>query len=85
MNGALFLQKRSRRHMARLLEQYETLVVPHLPAEARSQSERFKGVARDTLKEFTGDACDVVDAVSNGMEINGAAVELRDRIARGAS
>lgn len=66
--------------MARLLEQYEALVAPHLPSDARGASEQFKGIARDTLKELTGDGCDVIEAVANGQEINGLAIELRDRV-----
>lgn len=66
--------------MARLLEAYEAHVAPHLPPDARQESEAFKGMARDTLKDFTADALDVVGAMEGGQEINGAAVELRDRV-----
>lgn len=66
--------------MARLMEQYEALVAPHLPPEAHGDSEAFKGIARDTLKEMTGDGCDVIEAVQNGEVINEAAVQVRDRV-----
>lgn len=66
--------------MARMLEQFEALVAPHLPADARHDSERFKGIARDELKELTNEACDVIEAAEGGFEINGAAVDIRDRI-----
>lgn len=80
MDGAAFLQKRTKRHMARLLEQYERLVAPHLSSEAHGNSEAFKGIVRDTLKEMTGDGCDVIEAVQNGEQINEAAVQVRDRL-----
>lgn len=80
MNGALFVQRRSKRHMARLMEQYERLVEPHLPPEARADSQTFKGCARDVIKEMTGEASDVLDALETGMEINELAVQMRDQV-----
>lgn len=81
MNGALFLQHRSRRHMARLLEQFEALVEPHLTGpKAKEDAKAFKGVARDLVKEMVGDASDVMDALGSGQEINGHAVSIRDRV-----
>lgn len=79
MNGSLFLQKRSKRHMARLMEAFETMVVPHLQPSANGDVDRFKGMARDTIKNLTSDGCDVIDALQNGEVINEAAAELRER------
>lgn len=81
MNGALFLQKRSRRHMARVMEHYEKFVEPHLKDDlARSDSDKFKGCLRDVIKELTSDGTDIIEAVQNGEEINGIAIEMRDRL-----
>jgi hypothetical protein len=66
--------------MARLMEQFEALIEPHLPPGARTDSAKFKGIARDTIKEFAGDASDVYDALASGQEVNGVAVELRDQV-----
>lgn len=78
MNGAAFLDKRGKRHMARLLEQYERL-------HPGQQSETFKAIARDVIRELTSDARDVIEAMESGTELNGVAVELRDRIGVGRS
>lgn len=84
MNGALFLQQRSKRHMARLMQGFEEMILPHLPAEGRRDVERFKGLARQTIQELTGDGCDVIGATERGEEINGYAVDIRDQATTGA-
>jgi hypothetical protein len=80
MNGALFLQKRGKRHMARTLEQFETLVAPHLTGEASRDGDRFKAIVRDSIKELVNEGSDIIDALAEGQEINGVAVALKDRI-----
>jgi hypothetical protein len=80
VNGALFLQKRSRRHMARALEGYERLIGPLVPSSARGHEEEFKALLRDTIKDLASDGCDVIEATQRGEEINGYAVDVRDRI-----
>jgi hypothetical protein len=80
VNGSLFLQKRSRRHMARALEGYERLIAPTLPASARGHEEEFKALLRDTIKDLTSDGCDVIEATRRGEEINGYAIDVRDQI-----
>lgn len=86
MNGSLFLQKRGKRHMARLMKHFEDLVEPHLSgAKAAGDAERFKVIARDTLKELTNDGCDIIEAAEKGEEINGFAAEIRDRVNTGAA
>jgi hypothetical protein len=80
VNGSLFLQKRSRRHMARALEGYERLIGPLVPATARRHEEEFKALLRDTIKDLTSDGCDVIEATRRGEEINGYAVDVRDQI-----
>lgn len=74
MNGAVFIDKRGKRHMARALEAYEKA--------HPDGSEKFKAILRDEFKELIGDARDVIEAVTQGHEINGYTVELRDRAGR---
>jgi hypothetical protein len=74
MDGAVFIDKRGKRHMARALEAYEKA--------HPSGSDKFKAILRDEFKELIGDARDVIDATREGQEINGYAVELRDRAGR---
>lgn len=81
MNGALFLQKRGKRHMARTLEQFENLVAPHLTGDrANREGERFKAIVRDSIKELVNEGSDIIDALGEGQEINGVAVALKDKI-----
>jgi hypothetical protein len=74
MNGCDFVDKRGKRHMARALEAYER--------EHPNGSDKFKAILRDQFKELVGDARDVIESIENGMEMNGFAVELRDRNGR---
>lgn len=67
--------------MARLMEEYEKRVEPHLTGQrAKADSEQFKRAMRDEIKELTADGCDVIDALGQGQELNGAAIALRDQI-----
>lgn len=62
--------------MAQILEGFEEMIEPHLPAEAAGQIQAFKGLVRMRLDALAHDAGDLL---SLG-EVNGVAQEMRDRL-----
>lgn len=76
MDKAGFVHKRKKRYMAQLLEDFEEHVEPHLSAEIATN---FKGMVRRKLHALALDACEII-SLAPGEEINGAVIELRDRM-----
>lgn len=76
MDKANFVHRRKKRYMAQLLDEFESQVQPHLPIEV---AERFKGTVRRKLHALAIDACEIIN-LQPGEELNGAVIELRDRM-----
>lgn len=62
--------------MAQILDEFEEKIQPHIPRQA---AEDFKGIVRQKLHALALDACDLI-ALKPGEQVNGAAIELRDRL-----
>lgn len=62
--------------MAQLLEEFERTIQPLIPEE---QAQEFKALARRKLNALAVDAIDLMKL--GDMAINGAAQDIRDRIA----
>ncbi len=75
MDRAGFILRRKRRYLAQILEAFEQQIEPHLPPEAAGDIQSYKGLVRMRLDALARDAADVV-----GVEVNGAAQEIRDRL-----
>lgn len=76
MDKVALVHKRKKRYMAQLLDDFERDCEPHLPVEV---AEIFKGTVRRKLHALALDACEVM-TLKPGEAINGAFIELRDRI-----
>jgi hypothetical protein len=76
MDKVALVHKRKKRYMAQILDQFEQEVEPHLPSDV---AENFKGTIRRKLHALALDACEVM-TLKPGEAINGAFIELRDRI-----
>lgn len=76
MDKAAFVHKRKKRYMAQLLDEFEASVESHLPDEVARD---FKGIVRRKLHALALDACEVIN-LKPDEEINGAMIELRDKL-----
>lgn len=79
MDKQEYVHRRKKRYMAQLLEDFEKNVQPHLPPDV---AEDFKGMTRRKLHALALDACEIIH-LKPGEEMNGVAVELRDRLGAG--
>lgn len=64
--------------MAQILEAFEEMIQPHLPADAAGDIQGFKGLVRQRLKALADDASDLLSL--DGGAINGVAQEQRDKL-----
>lgn len=76
MDKQEYVHRRKRRYMAQILEMFEELCEPHLPRDA---AQDFKGTVRRKLHAFAIDV-NQVTSLQPGEEMNGVAVDLRDRV-----
>lgn len=76
MDKAYFVHRRKKRYMAQLLEEFEKDVEPLIPTEV---ADKFKGTVRRKLHALSLDACEII-SLQPGEELNGAVIELRDRM-----
>lgn len=76
MDKANFVHRRKKRYMAQLLEDFEKNVEPLIPSDVAAQ---FKGTVRRKLHALALDACEII-SLQPGEELNGAVIELRDRM-----
>lgn len=76
MDKAAWVHRRKKRYMAQALEEFDRLALPLLPPEV---SDNVKGIFRRKMHALALDACEII-ALKPGEEINGAVVELRDRL-----
>lgn len=76
MDKQEYVHRRKRRYMAQILEAFEEIVEPHIP---RGASQDFKGTVRRKLHAFAIDVNQVI-SLEPGEELNGVAVDLRDRV-----
>lgn len=78
MDGAALVDKRRKRYLAQLLEAFEDLVEPQTTdADAVAT---FKGLVRAKMNALAVDAIETMNLVLSGQEVNGAAIELADRL-----
>lgn len=84
MDLKAYIHRRRKRYMAKILAQFEETLEPKLRRAGvpEDEIENFKGYVRQKMNALAVDICQVVD-LKPGEEINGAAVELRDRITSG--
>lgn len=76
MDKAHYVHRRKKRYMAQLLEEFEKTIEPLIP---RDVADKFKGTVRRKLHALALDACEIISLKPNE-ELNGAMVELRDRM-----
>lgn len=76
MDKAYFVHRRKKRYMAQLLEEFERDIEPLIPSDT---ADKFKGTVRRKLHALALDACEII-SLAPGEELNGAMVELRDRM-----
>jgi hypothetical protein len=79
MDRAGWLQQRRRRYLARILQDFETLIEPLLPDPGNKGVVRFKASVRAKLNALAVDAIDVYTETERGIQINAHAQELKDR------
>lgn len=78
MDRAQYIQKRRKKYLAQVLEEFEDQILSLLPANADAEAiENFKGLVR---RKFNALAVDAIDVMNLDGEINGFAVETRDRL-----
>jgi hypothetical protein len=78
MDRAHYIQKRRKKYLAQVLEEFETVIVPLLLVNAESDAvQNFKGLVRRKMNALAVDATDVMSLTG---EVNGFAVEVRDRL-----
>lgn len=71
-----YVHRRKKRYMAQLLEYFEEHVESHVPPEAAKD---FKVMVRRKMNAIAVDACEIF-ALEPGEEINGAMIEVRDKL-----
>jgi hypothetical protein len=76
MDIAEYVHRRKRRYMAQILEDFEATCEAHLPQGA---AQNFKGTIRRKLHAFAIDISEVT-TLKPGEEVNGVAIDLRDRV-----
>jgi len=77
MDFAEYVQKRRKKYLAQVLEEFEEKIAPLLPEPASEVVENFKGLVRRKMNAL---AVDAIDVNSVGGHINGYAIEVRDRL-----
>lgn len=77
MDRSGYIQKRRRKYLAQVLEEFEEKIVPLLPQNADGEVDAFKAMVRRKMNALAVDATDVMNLDG---EVNGVAVELRDRL-----
>lgn len=80
MNGGEYVEKRSKRYMAQVLEDFERDLEPTLlEAGLNGQVQAFKGTVRAKIKALATDAKDLMNL--DGIALNEVALDLRDQAA----
>jgi hypothetical protein len=77
MDRSEYVQKRRRKYLAQVMEELEGKILPLLPENAEGVVDDFKGLLR---RKFNALAVDAIDVMNLDGEVNGYAVELRDRL-----
>lgn len=77
MDRGQYIQKRRKKYLAQVLEAFEDQVVPLLASDDAQAVENFKGLVRRKMNALAVDATDVMNLDG---EINGYAIETRDRL-----
>jgi hypothetical protein len=76
MDRAALVHRRKKRYMAIILGSFEDHIEKHV---SREQADMFKGTVREKLNAMAIDTIEIMNTPS-GVEINEAAVELRDAV-----
>lgn len=76
MDKAAAVHRRKKRYMAIILGAFEDHIEKHVPKE---QADMFKGTVREKLNAMAIDSIEIMNTPP-GVEINEAAVELRDQV-----
>ena len=79
MDRADYVQRRKGKYMAQTLEAFEEMIEPHLPKEAASAIQDFKGLARARFNALARDATEIMSLSDTG-GINGVALDMRDSL-----
>lgn len=74
------VQRRRRRYMAKLLDEFDENIAPHLPPAANGNAQAFKGAVREHMNALATDSTEAAELVISGMQRNGVAIEALDRI-----
>lgn len=76
MDKQALVHKRKKRYMAQCLDYFDAEVAPHLPDHV---ADDMKVIIRRKMHALALDACEVI-SLKPDEEINGAFIELRDRL-----
>lgn len=79
MDTPTFIDNRRGRYLAQLMEEYERLVLPHLPDEARADSDAFKVQVRRKMRAMATDCAEIAQH-EPGLQVNGLALQQRDQV-----
>lgn len=79
MDRAEYVQRRKAKYMAQTLEAFEAEVEAHLPPGHEAAVKSFKAKVRARFNALATDATEIM-SLSDTAEINGLALEMRDRI-----
>lgn len=74
------IQRRRGRYMAQTLTAFEERIQPLLGPEANGAVQDFKGLVRERFDALAADADELIGLLGEGVEVNGAAQRLRDRV-----
>lgn len=75
------IQRRRGRYTAQTLARFEEIIETHLPREAAGAIQDFKGLVRERFDALAVDAVELIGLLESDVELNGAAQDLRDRVA----
>jgi hypothetical protein len=72
-----YVERRAGRCMAKILEEFERNVERRLPPEV---AQEFKVTVRRRVGAFRADVEELLDLQEKAEELNGAAIEIRDKV-----
>jgi hypothetical protein len=78
MDKTELITRRRKRYLAQAMEEFEEKIQPLLPANSHSAVQSFKGTLRQKFNALAVDAAEIA-RLGDGEEVNGLAIEVKDR------
>jgi hypothetical protein len=78
MDKTELINRRRKRYLAQAMEEFETKILPLLPANASAEVDSFKGTLRQKFNALAVDAAEFA-SLGEGETVNGFAIEAKDR------